>query len=333
MARKLRIGIAGFGGIGHLHAAIYQNLPHCELVAVADCNPAKLASESGDINLGLPTRVDLTKLHRHTSIEAMLDGEKLDYLDVALPTDLHSRYAVCALKRGLDVFCEKPMARTLPEAEAMLAAVRSSGRQLMIGQCLRFWPCYELLLAVRRAGTYGALRMLTLSRISEISPKEWMHDGRRSGGAAWDLHLHDVDFVHALLGMPRAVTATGCTRHTGEIDNIHALYRYPGELTVASEASWGSVGFRMGYRAIFEDAVLRTADNGARVLLCRRGLPEEELPLAPGNGHGRELAYYTKVLLEGGRPERCLPEDSYGSLRIAAAEIASARQGGEWLVP
>ena len=65
MARKLRIGIAGFGGIGHLHAAIYQNLPHCELVAVADCDPAKLASESGDINFGLPTRVELAPLRRY----------------------------------------------------------------------------------------------------------------------------------------------------------------------------------------------------------------------------------------------------------------------------
>ena len=55
MARKLRIGVAGFGGIGHLHAAIYQKLPHCELVAVADRDPEKLASATGDINLGLPT--------------------------------------------------------------------------------------------------------------------------------------------------------------------------------------------------------------------------------------------------------------------------------------
>lgn len=329
--RKLRIGIAGFGGIGHLHAAIYQKLPHCELVAVADPDPAKLAAETGDINLGIVSRVDLASLRRYADAEEMLAQEQLDYLDVALPTDLHEAYAVRALEAGLHVFCEKPMARSTAAARRMLEASRRSRRELMIGQCLRFWPCYEVLKEAVDSGRYGNLRMLSLSRISVISSKAWMFDGKRSGGAAWDLHMHDADFLNYLLGVPRGVTATGTGRHTGAIDNIHALYRYGGQVTVFAEASWGATAFSMRYQAIFENAVLETARNGAEVILRRVGVPDRTLTPEPGNGHERELAYYTRRLLDGKRPERCLPESTLESLRMVEAEIASAEKNGVWV--
>ncbi len=328
MEKKLRIGVVGFGGIGHLHAAIYQHLDNCELVAVADPDPVKLASPTGDINLGISTAVELEKLHLYRSFEAMLGAEKLDYADIALPTDLHALYAIAALDAGLHVFCEKPMARTIPEAERMLAAARRNRRSLMIGQCLRFWPCYEVLYNAVHGGCYGPLRMLSLNRISVISNKAWMFDGHRSGGALYDMHLHDVDFLHFLLGMPRAVAATACTRHTGAYDNVHAVYSYGRGLTVGASASWGATEFTMSYQAIFEDAVLETVANGARVVLKRTARPTEEIALESGSGHERELAYYTRAIQDGRPPERCQPESTLDSLRIIGAEIASADRNG-----
>lgn len=329
--KKLRVGIVGFGGIGHLHGSIYQNLPHCELVAATDPDPAKRAAETGDINLGIPARVDLSRIHAYADFETMVAAEKLDYVDIALPTDLHAEYTVRALEAGLHVFCEKPMARSVAEAERMLAAAHRAGRKLMIGQCLRFWPCYEVLIDAVRGGVFGPLRMLSMNRISVISRKPWMFDGRRSGGALFDMHLHDVDFANCLLGKPAAVTATACTRHTGAFDNVHAIYRYGAGITVAAQASWGATAFSMGYQAIFENAVMETIDNGAGVMIRRVGMSDEPVALASDTGHERELAYFTECILHDREPERCLPESTLDSLRIVTAEIVSAERNGAWI--
>src|SRR5690349_11645560 len=102
--------------MGRMHANVYGLLDNAKLVAVADKNPEaakKLSAEHGG--------------KTYSSMEDMLKGEQLDVVDICLPTYLHRDYSVEALESGKHVFCEKPMALTVEEAEEMARASDEAG--------------------------------------------------------------------------------------------------------------------------------------------------------------------------------------------------------------
>lgn len=82
---------------------------------------------------------DLSPYNLYENLEHMLEKEELDAISLAVPTYLHAEMACSLLERGYHVFCEKPMARHSAEAWKMVAAAQSSGKKLLIGNCLRFW--------------------------------------------------------------------------------------------------------------------------------------------------------------------------------------------------
>jgi predicted dehydrogenase len=91
-------------------------------------------------------------------------------------------------------------------------------------------------------------------------PRGWYHDGKASGGAALDLHIHDSDFIQYLFAMPRAVRSLGYSKISGEIDHISTQYLYDDVPLVHAEGCWclaNTYGFTMQYTANFEKA---TAD-------------------------------------------------------------------------
>ena len=328
--RKLKAAILGFGGIGHFHAANYVGQEDCELVAVADNAPEQLASSKMTINLGESGETDLSQLRKYPSYEALVRNEELDFIDICIPTDLHAKYAVKALKAGLNVLSEKPMARTLAQADAMIRAAEAGGKLLMIGQCLRFWPCYEALKAACDSGKYGKLLRLSMRRLSGLPHgyRNWFRDGKRSGGSLLDMHIHDTDFVQHLFGTPDAVVTFGCPHGSGAIDEALTHYLYEGGPLVSAETSWSLNQFQMSYEAVFEEATLSVGNDPARLFIDRLDQERETVELANQNGHAREIAYFAKCL-KNGRPVRvCDPESTRETIRIALAEERSARNGG-----
>jgi predicted dehydrogenase len=326
---KYNVGLIGFGGIGHVHAAEYLTNPQTRLTAIADIDESKLKGGALNINLGTGTAIDISNLNTYASAEEMLAAEQLDIVDVCVPTDQHADCAIKALAAGCHVLCEKPMARTLEQADAMIAAARSADRKLMIGQCLRFWPVYETLLEAVHDCRYGKLLFLSMCRISGLpnwsGGSSWFMDGKRSGGALLDLHIHDTDFTHVLLGMPEAVLTCGSTFASGAIDNAVTQYIYRDGPPVTAETSWCYNGnFMMTFRAIFEEATLELQDNGSRLVLLQHGSEPQNMKLPGGTGFGREIAYFVQQLATGGELERCTPFSTRETLRIALAEEASA---------
>jgi len=329
----LRIGIIGFGGMGHNHASHYLRRNDCRLVAIADKRPEQLQGKSLEINVGAPEPVRLSGIQIFASGDEMLRRAEMDIVSICLPTDLHAEYAIKALRAGCHVLCEKPMSRTLHQADAMLRVREKSGRLLMIAQCLRFWPCYEKVVEVHRSGEFGRLLFLSLRRVSAAprwASDNWFLDGRRSGGALIDLHVHDTDFVNHLLGVPAAVVTTGLPGESGAIDTAATQYHYPGGPVVVAETTWAKAGpFNMSFLAVFEGVTLEMGCRDADLFLARKGEKEyAKVPLAPGTGHGRTVDYFVECVKAGREPERCTPWSTRETMRIAFAEEKSARASG-----
>lgn len=327
MAKKLKAALLGFGGMGHFHATQYKDQPDCTLIAICDVDRKKFEKLSADINLGNSGEADLASVHQYLSYEEMIRNEKPDLIDICLPCHLHAEYAVRAMKEGFHVISEKPMARTLAQADRMIRVSRETGKQLMIAQCLRFEKTFNALKQAYDSRKYGRLLRMDLRRCSGPAGTKtsWYRDVKCSGGALLDLHLHDTDFVNYVLGTPDAVQTFGVTRVSGGIDDLMSTYFFADGPIVNAEASWCRAEWHTSSVMVFEKATLEL--EGTRVKISRTDKPLEVLDCSGKNGYWSEIAYFVDCILKNRKPEQCLPESTRESIRIALAEERSALRG------
>lgn len=335
----LRVGILGMGMMGRFHASRYAQVPNARLVAIADITPERLKAEDavpGNIADG-SAQADLGAVARYADASQLIAEAGVDVVDICLPTYLHARYAIEALGAGHHVLCEKPMALNVEQADRMIDAANRAGRRLMIAQCIRFWPEYRFLSRCVREGTYGKLLSLNMYRMGGRpiwSWENWFVDPARSGGPLYDLHIHDVDYVNSLLGLPEVVHATArMSEATGTYDVVHALYSYDGGPQVHIHAGWSTVQipFQAGFDAWFERGFLRfdgKSDPPLQVyddLEHARARPAE---YEKGDAYLNEIAYFVDCVEKNAYPEECPPESARDSLGLVTREIAAIEWKG-----
>lgn len=307
-----RIVIFGLGFMGRVHLDAYRRNPAAKVVGIVDLDPASTRAYVEE--QGLEIRVA-------DSLEAILQECEADAVDICLPTDLHRSLAEAAFARGLHVFCEKPIALSSEDAEAIIAAGKRAGRQLMVGHCIRFWPEYCQLKEAVTSRVWGDLRVLSLQRRAPrptYATGGWIDDPARCAGAALDLHIHDSDFVLHLLGSPSAVFSRGVRLPSGW-DYLSTDYVYE-NVSVHAEGGWicpPDWNFRMGYVAIFEHGTLEF-DSAA---------PVAEQNSDSKSAYEAELDYFVECLERGTPVAINTGEDAARSLRLVLAEIESAHSG------
>jgi len=303
-----------------------------KLVAVCDKRRGQLKAGTVETNLGVSKpEFDISTARPYTDFRKMLAREELDVVVTALPTDLHAPYAILAMEAGCHVFSEKPMALSVEECDRMIAVRDRTRRQLMVGQCLRFFPAYEALHEAVQDGRYGPLLSLSMERIGGYprwSSENWFMDHRRSGGTILDLHLHDVDWAYYALGTPAAVQAAGRVGKTGGLDDVTAAWEYRRGPLVSFRSSWMYAGFTMNFRALFENAVLEMGfppDPGLFVHEHATGKRVKvELPAA--SGYQRELEYFLDCVRGTQSNTKCPAESTRNSVRLVMLEKESIRR-------
>jgi UDP-N-acetylglucosamine 3-dehydrogenase len=332
----LRVGIAGFGGMGSTHARAYAALPGVQVVAAADLRPERREAF-----------VEEYKGTAYGHFQEMIDGADLDIVGVCLPTDLHSEAAVAAARAGRHVLTEKPMALSVEQCEAMVAAATEADVRLMVAQVLRFWPEYALIKDIAGSGRLGKVLSASASRIGgrPMAPS-WFADPARSGGAVLDLHIHDIDFLCSLLGRPKVVSAAGAKAPSGALDICFTtLTGFPGGASAFAETAWanGNVPFSYGLRVDLEGGTLAlTPGEGTGVLLTTADgtveHPEASQPEASLGesavknindlgGYFLEVQYFVECVVRGKRPERATPESSRQSVEVCLAAKQSVETG------
>ena len=261
--REIRVAMLGFGGIAKSHKKAYVQFEKegtpIHLVAICDIDPTRFTKVE-NFNLGSQELPSMDGIALYTDLDKMLDEQEIDKVDICLPTYLHKEYTIRMLEKGKHVMCEKPMALCEADCLEMLAAAKKAGKQLMIGQCLRFEPQYLYLKEVVDSGCFGALRYMSMKRMSALpqwSFENWFQDTEKSGGCALGLHIHDVDMARFLFGAPLKVSAVA-QHDVTRWQYISSRLYYDG-FCVEAVGSWmeaPSCPFVAGYRACFEGATV-----------------------------------------------------------------------------
>lgn len=325
----LRVGIIGCGFMGTMHANCYKKIEGAEIVALAD-----IRSECAK------------KLAQGTNAKIYGDGmdlindAQLDIIDICLPTYMHSTYAIAAMDKVKYVFVEKPVALTKQQAAEMISKAQETKANVQVGQVIRFWDEYVELEKIVKSGIYGKVINANFRRISPIPTwgwQDWLLKAELSGGAAQDLHIHDIDYVLSLFGKPNCMKSVKNIIGQ-EASYINSLLSYD-DFVVGVEGTWGlpdSHPFEATFRVVFEKGVVENA--GGKFMLYTDGKAEEiklEKPEDLGEGfeggnvsdlggYYNELVYFTSCAKQGKPVEKATVKQAEESLSFVLDEIKNA---------
>ena len=323
------VGLIGLGAIGRLHFDCWRKSAVAKLVAVSSRDARKLAGDwaGKEFNLGdqAAASVDLSGIATYQRAEDLIADPAVELVDICLPTPLHARLTIAALRAGKHVFCEKPMALDRAECNAMEEAARDSGCQLVIGHCLRYWPHYVRAHEMLRSGEFGRAIYASFFRTAALpawSSGGWLTHAAESGGIL-DMHIHDIDVALWWFGSPHSIRATG-RADDGLPMIIDANWQYDGGLTTHLHSAWDRNGgaFRHGFRLVMEKATLvydlATEPESLRLI---RGGEETVLPLEAPNAHQAELDDFAQHVGEGRRFNRFTPANSREAVEVGLEEL------------
>jgi predicted dehydrogenase len=340
----LNIGICGIGFMGMIHYLAARKVKAAQVVAISTRDAKKLAGDWTAIqgNFGpRGTLMDLSGVARYSDFAAILADPKVDLVDLCVPNDAHSRMAIEALQAGKHVLVEKPIALSTGDADAMVAAARESGKLLLVGHVLPFFPEFGFALDAVRSGRYGSLQAAHLMRV--ISKPDWssgIADPNRSGGPAIDLHIHDTHFISLICGVPRAVHATGIVDE-GVVVYLTTQYLYDGPAVavscVSGALSHAGRPFAHGFELYFERATLafEFANLGGQghvamplsVILPDGTVERPELgPSDPIDSFAAELSVAAQAAATGIEPPQLSGNLARAALKLCLAEIESVKK-------
>jgi predicted dehydrogenase len=200
---SLRIAVIGVGHLGKHHARILSTLPGAELVAVVDTN-----------------RVRAEEIAAANNTQAAFGYRDLvgrvDAVTLAVPTQLHHDISLPLLKAGVHVLVEKPMARTIPEADAMIEAAADAGVVLAVGHTERFNPAIA-----------AARPFLTDPRFIEVHRLGTFPERSLDIDVVFDLMIHDLDVVLSIVNSDVAsLEAVGVPVITNRVDIANVRLRF-----------------------------------------------------------------------------------------------------------
>lgn len=277
----VRIAVVGVGHLGRHHARILSSLPGARLVAVVDTNrprAVEVAAQSGTEPL-----FDARELVGH-----------VDAVTVAVPTQLHRDIALPFLTAGIPVLVEKPMARSLAEADEMIASAEHANVALAVGHTERFNPAVE-----------AARALLVDPRFIEVHRLGTFPDRSLDIDVVFDLMIHDLDVVLSLIQADvESIEAVGVPVLTGRVDIANARIRFANGCIANLTASRISRD-RVRKIRFFQPAAYLSIDYAAQKIELWRlvkgdgpmpAIEGGELPVANEEPLKRELADFLEAV-------------------------------------
>ena len=330
MTKLLRVGVAGAGFIGAVHARAYKHVPGAELVGVADPigeKAAALAKETG-----------CRPFHDYEQLIAA----GLDIISICLPPQPHLAAAEAAARAGVHVLMEKPIARTVAEADQMLAACRAAGVYLMTGFTHHFYPEMREAQRLVREGAIGKpLTALDAMSITHAFALPWYRDRDIAGGGVFMCNaVHGFDRVSWVLGQRITAVAAQVQPTIGSQgeDYGSALARFDGGAQGTFFQHWGPYRTVMCEMQVYGDEGMlhvRSWDSievlaGERRTVERFYYPDSGFSDRTMQGMVAELTEMVEAVRQGRQPE---PGGEAGRTSVALVHaVYQAAERGSWVI-
>jgi UDP-N-acetylglucosamine 3-dehydrogenase len=325
--KRLRVGIVGLGAFGESHIRAYTALPHVEIAAVASRSPARAAEIAA--RYGIPAW--------HGSHGDLIADDSIDAVSITTAEAEHREPAVMALRAGKHVLVEKPLASTLDDAAAIVAAARGATGILMPGHILRFDPKYA---GARAAAVRGDLGRIVSISARRNRPRSLISTHSRVHPALITA-IHDIDIMLWTAGT--------------DVRRVHAIDRLA-DRDGGAHGLWGMLEFAHGAIGTIEtswlvpDAVGIGTDDAFQVTglegtaKIQLDMPAFRIwgtdggqtpdvsyePMLHGVVSGAlrdELAHFASCALAGTPSPIITPDDAYAALAVVLALIESASTG------
>lgn len=317
---RLRLGLIGAGSMGLSLAKAARARDDVEIVAVADVVPE--AAQRAALELGG---------HALTSHAELLSRDDVDAVLVATPNFAHREVVIAAAQAGKHVFCEKPMALCVADCDAMIEAAKSAGVKLMVGQVLRLIPGFRKAREIALSGRLGKPLAVATERSSLWRLRGWRLQRSLTGGVLFEVNVHELDFMRAVLGDAARVYAAIPPFMAPDSD-------IPG-------INWVIVHFREGGVGLLNSNALMPQGQYQTAITCeggsircntssvefqprggeRQAVPQEELKAMPG-GVAVEIASFVNWVLHD-EPPIVTAQDGRAAVELAEAANRSGALG------
>lgn len=307
--------------MGNWHASRWRGLP-VELTGFYDIDQARagaLAAKHGG--------------QAFASTEELLTSS--DIVDICTPPTEHAATTIAAARAGKHVVCEKPIARHLGDAQAMIAACESAGVRLFVAHVVRFFPEFARAKAVLDSGALGRLGVVRSVRGgAPPGHSGWFADIEQSGGVTLDVAIHDIDYQRWLCGEVARVFARGLTFRGLSVDHVLMTLRFAGGAIGHIEGSWAfpAGNFRTFLELAGTQGLLAHDSDEAqplRVQYHAGAAPSSAIgDMAPldDDPYFKEFQHFLQAL-DSGSDFLVTPRDALAALRVALAAIESLRSG------
>jgi len=314
--------------MGITHARSILKHPGAQLVAIVDLDPEKaldnLGQEAGNLDTGALKKEDIAGIHTYASLEKCLAEQKPDACVLSVHTDLHYSIALQILEAGVHVLVEKPLVLDPSAGRKLIDLASDRELLLMVAHVVRFMPPYLKLKHWIESGEFGALKWLSMTRFTGLPVwgqwREKQRDFGSTGGALFDLAIHDIDFVQWVLGKPDHIESTILPGKLSAQDYVCAQWKYKSGTAVKIEGGnrfHQQFPFEAGFTANFETASIKySSSNSARILVCTDTETREEPAGDAMEGYLAELDYFMECMERKIRPVKCLPESANQSIQI-----------------
>jgi len=303
------IAILGAGFMGNAHIGGYRRngAKNAQYTAVCDNNREKCDAFAKAH--GLRPYYDLNDL---------LAGERIDIVDICLPSQLHVDFSIRVAKAKKHILLEKPVAFTMDGAKSIFSATRENGVRIMIAQVIRFWPEYQKIREVIRSGEIGDVVTVYAARLGQMPTwGDWYKDPKVSGETLFNLTIHDIDYLHHLFGEPESVYSAGTKDKMDNYNDVMNIFKFRNGTNAIVDGSLSMTPgypFTMHMRALGTKGTLEYIfkagenigpDAKGSLVKYLPGKVAETLDVPQYDGYGKEIEYFVDCIERGVDTETC----------------------------
>jgi predicted dehydrogenase len=256
--KKLGVALVGLGSLSTNQIAPgLLKSSRCKLTAVVTGTPEKEKKWADQYSIGRD------HIYNYDSFDKIASDESVDVIYIVLPNSMHAEFTVRAAKAGKHVLCEKPMANSVAECKAMIAACKDANRQLAIGYRCQTEPHHVKAMEIARSKELGAIKMIEAGFGFKIGdPKQWrLNKALAGGGALMDVGIYALQACRYLTGEePKSImaqeTKTDATKFAQVDESITWLMQFASGAAAYCSTSYNFNGLNR-FNAFTENGFIR----------------------------------------------------------------------------